>query len=450
MVGNMMYSVFGPRIQVTPLKSIAEDALSAVNSILDWCGEACVTVLNAGLNIFQIFVENAYTVLTSDLGEKGVFSSFWGGIGVLIDVFIQISATLMVLLFLVGMANDAISNRHEMELFSVVKDFLKLSIAVVLVEYSKKIVLGIFNAGVILAKYSFQLVTGKDIATIDLKVDGALASNISTSIGGLKGLFLFLLFLIGTIILIGTGLMICLEVYQRIFKLFLLIPFSALSFSFFAIGNGNPGNEVFHGYVKNIISTSLEAVVISVCLGFMLILMAGVGKPDTTMDSLFPSEFSEVGDYTITVKNNDDYMVLTGLNDLVIQASQVSRSSLKHFQVMFDQLFKTDVLKNTSGGFRKEMYSLNLVGFLRNSDGKWVKDIDWDDYWYSAGWKDGSVGDILDGNARDYEKPYEFVFFKPIDFKRTLFVLLQFLFPCILGIGAIKQSPQIAGMVMGK
>ena len=84
----MMYSVFGPRIQVTPLKSIAEDALSAVNSILDWCGEACVTVLNAGLSIFQIFVENAYTVLTSDLGEKGVFSSFWGGIGVLIDVFI--------------------------------------------------------------------------------------------------------------------------------------------------------------------------------------------------------------------------------------------------------------------------------------------------------------------------------------------------------------------------
>ncbi len=459
-----------------PLKSIGEDALEAVNSILTWCGSACVSVLSAGINIFRIFVENAYTVLTSDLGQDGAFKTFWGGVGALIDVFIQIAATLMVLLFLIGMANDAMSNRHEMELFSVVKDFFKLSVAVILVEYSKKIVLGIFNAGIILSRYSFQLVTGKDFASIDLKMDDAISANIEYSVGGLKGLFLFILFLIGTVILIGTGLMIALEVYQRIFKLFLLIPFSAISFSFFAIGNGTPGNEVFHGYVKNVFATSIEAVVISVCIGFMFILMSGVGKAGSTVNTLFPSDINSKGEVSIEVTNNAEMGFLANIKNkdivgkvLLYKDWDTYMNDAGIWKVPYDDNFKNQFTEEVKSALLIEMY----MGVVMDSNGNYLTSSIIAEkgsdvlgilaaspemqgvflYTYDPSNESilsSTVVSAVSYSPEEYSKPLYVVYYKPLDFKGTLFILLQYLFPCILGLGAIKQAPQIAGMIVGK
>ena len=486
----IQYSISAIRHQ--PLMSIGEDAIKAVNSILTWCGKACVAVLDTGISIFKTFVQSAYTVLTTDLNNAD-FSTFWGAVGVIVDVFVQIAATLMVLLFLIGMANDALSNRHEMEIFSIVKDFLKLSIAVVLVEYSKKIVLGIFNAGIVIAKYSFKVTTGSDIADINLSMDDSISAVIKSSVVGLKGLFLFVLFLIGTVILIGTGLMIALEVYQRLFKLFLLIPFSAISFSFFAIGNGTPGNEVFHGYVKNIFSTAIEAVVISICIGFMLLLIKDVGKEGSTMEKLFPSGFKDVNaGYSLEINTGADFNFTVSLNH---SSRSFSSNIVKD---LFDELSEEEQIElikavswsptdnnaslltnasiymdyeNTSKGFKdsfnqvSDMYARILYGDMvpvyKRSDGT-ILDFDDEDindlinitssleassiFSNKMDKIPSALGNIISENGGTLYLTY----YKKIDFKQALFLLIQYVFPCILGLGAIKQAPQIANMVVGK
>ncbi len=487
----IQYSIseIGHLLPRQPQMSIGEDAIKAVNSILTWCGKACVAVLDTGISIFKIFVQSAYTVLTTDL-DNADFSTFWGAVGVIVDVFVQIAATLMVLLFLIGMANDALSNRHEMEIFSIVKDFLKLSIAVVLVEYSKKIVLGIFNAGIVIAKYSFKVTTGSDIADVNLSMNDSISAVIKSSVVGLKGLFLFVLFLIGTVILIGTGLMIALEVYQRLFKLFLLIPFSAISFSFFAIGNGTPGNEVFHGYVKNIFSTAIEAVVISICIGFMLLLIQGVGNKGSTIEKLFPCNVTEC--YTLEINTGADFNFTVSLNH---SSRSFSSNIVKD---LFDELSEEEQIElikavswsptdnnaslltnasiyldyeNTSKGFKdsfnqvSDMYARILYGdmvpvYKRN--GGTILDFDDEDindlinitssleassiFSNKMDKIPSALGNIISENGGTLYLTY----YKKIDFKQALFLLIQYVFPCILGLGAIKQAPQIANMVVGK
>ena len=108
---------------------------------------------------------------------------------------------------------------------------------------------------------------------------------------------------LASIVIVMCGVMITMEIYQRIFKIYILIPFSTLSYSTFVMGNRS-GGEVFSGYLKSIIQVALEAMVIMLAISFTYRLC----NNSAVMQKLFPAKFN---DYAVVAATSyDDYIVL--------------------------------------------------------------------------------------------------------------------------------------------
>lgn len=195
-----------------------QDGFDFIKDFLANTGKYCVQVLNGGLGIFQSFVNSAVEVLTKDADDP-MFVDFWSVINRVSSVLCVIASTVLVMLFLINMCTEAWDTRHDMDLFSVVKQLVKMMVAVVLVNNALRIVTAIFTMGARVA----QLITLRELDQ-QLEISGPNRRLIELGVSGMNGMLIFVVYIIAALVVIATGIIITLEIYQRIFKMYVLIP----------------------------------------------------------------------------------------------------------------------------------------------------------------------------------------------------------------------------------
>ena len=376
-----------------------QDGFDFIRDFLDNTGKYCVKGLNGALSIFQSFVNSAMDILTRDANDP-MFQDFWSVINRVSSVLCVIASTVLVMLFLINMCTEAWDTRHDMDLFSVVKQLVKMMVAVILVNNALRIVTSIFTMGARLA----QLITLREFGQ-RLTISGANRRLLELGVSGMNGLLIFIVYIIGSLIVIATGIMITLEIYQRVFKMYVLIPFSTISFTTFVMGDGNRGNDVFHGYLKSILSTAAEAVVMMMCVSFCYTLI----QSGQTMNDMMDLGTVE---YNITCQSNEDVIAIiaTGLGN-------------------YDALYDDDVSASVVTQVEQIMEDGDSLGrVLVNGE-------------------EHSIFKVFGGRI---DMPCVVTVYQECDRKAALLVALTVVFPCVLCAGAIKQAGHYSSMIFGR
>lgn len=249
-----------------------------------------------------------------------------------------------------------------------------------------------------------QIVTLRDLDQ-ELRVSGANSRLINLGVSGMNGLLIFIVYIIGSLVVIATGIIITLEIYQRIFKMYVLIPFSTISFSTFVMGDGNRGNEVFHGYLKTIIVTAAEAVVIMMCVSFCYSLI----NSGQTMNELV--DLGQV-EYTVTCNNEMDVLAVIGCHE-----------------GNYQPFYEDGVSENVTSTMESMIDAGDAKGRLLVN-----------------GEEHGLVK-LLGGRV---PFPCVITICQACDWKVALMVALTVIFPCVLCAGAVKQASHYSGMIFGR
>lgn len=389
-------------------------ALSTVGDMFSNAGEWCVKIINAAYTAFVNLVFSALSILSEDIDSE-MFADFWAVVLPVNKVICVIASTLMVLLFVYNLATDAWQVRQDVDVFDIAKSVIKLGFAVVLVNNSLQIVKAIFKTGGILAGMFIPNAYRPDGGRA---IDGAAATLIETGVSGVKGFIVFFIFLIAALLLIACAVMITLEIYERIFRIYILIPFASLSFSTFVLGDGNRGNEIFHGYLRSVITTSLEALIIVICISFTSSLISS-GK---TLEKLLPA-LDEESVKELTCTGKEDFMLLYMS---VIEGHYFFDDEIK--DEISSELY--DFLYGENGYYASEQkYARMSVG------GKMVDNI------YSFG---------ITGKYTGLVKQYSVILYPEFGWLNIIMTLLKVLFPCVLCAGAVKKVSSYSGTIMGR
>lgn len=400
----------------------ADEIYYTINHLFDNTGVWCVKVGNAALGVFDKLTNSATDILTAD-SDASIFSDFWDVVNPVSRVFCIIASTLMVLFFMSSLISEAWESRHEFEMFGFFKILLKLIVCVVIVNNAIPIVKGIFSAGARMA----QIVALRGGVSDPLKISSASSNYIAFGISGFSGLFVFLVYLIGSIVVISSAVIITLEIYQRVFKIYILIPFSCFSFSTFVLSNNGHGNEVFHGYLKSIIQTSLEAVVIILALCFCSTLI----RNDNTMNHLF-NGYDQTDSISITVNTQEEYRFAKHYCNIKRWAGNNEKAQ----EIMEDGWaghLGEGLLYNSSdisNDFRNQVYS-TFSGDLSHYE------VD-------------KIGRLTDDGNLDISYPSTYSLIPEVSWLDAFMILLQFVFPCILCAGAVKAADRYSGIIVGK
>lgn len=386
--------------------------VSTLSDIFSNAGRWCVDIINAAYNAFINLVFSALSILSEDIDSE-VFSDFWSVIVQVNKVFCTIASTLMVLLFVYNFATDAWQMRHDVDAFDIIKSVGKLSFAVILVNNSLQIVKAIFNMGAVIAGVFIPT----DKIGTETAIAGPEAKLIENGVSGVLGFIIFFLFFLAALAILFSAVQITLEIYERIFRIYILIPFSAISFSTFVLGDGNRGNDIFHGYLRSIIATAMEAVIIVLCISFTGMLV-GSGK---TLDKIFPA-IKEENIKEITCKGGD-YADTYAVYLSVIEGQYLPEDAVKDdiSPEVYDFLYG-------EGGY----WSASQKYAKMSIDGKFV----------------GNIG--LPINNRGADTEYYVVLYPEFGWKNVIMVLLKVLFPCLLCAGSVKKVSSFSGMILGR
>ncbi len=301
--------------------SISENAGEVIRIIKDFfndMGGSCAELLSSALGLYKKMLLSAVSLLSKDyqgtsqtisysgtptitIYDRGDFSGFWTVINNVSNIFAAIATTLITLLFLISLVNDSWDNRHELDFASFFKSFAKFFAAVVLVNNATKIVSTLFTLS---SKVAALVCSTNNLNDLDVSLSVVDETLIKNGVSGPKGLIISILFLIVFLVIVASGITVMLEVYQRMFKIFVLIPFSAISFSTFTMSDSHRGAEVFHGYVKSIVSTAIESVIIMVFIAFSLTLINGDG-----LNAVFTTD-TDIMYETYTCSTQNDVLYL--------------------------------------------------------------------------------------------------------------------------------------------
>lgn len=402
------------------------DSISAVTNFFANIGASCVDITNGALEVFSKIVFSSADVLTKDIHEDE-FSDFWTVVDSVGSVLGIIASTLMVLLFLINMCTDTWDSRHDLELFGVIKKCAKMIAAIVLVNNAVPIVTTIFQLGAKLAKIVMFGTDSQGVVYNKLKLATDQSAYIEYGVSGFKGFLMFLVFLISAIAIIASGVMIAVEIYTRIFKIFILIPFSTVSFTTFVMGDGNRGNEVFHGYLKSILSTAIEALIIMVCLNFTYSLLTG-----DTMQKLIPATKTEASE-SMTVNGAELAYLLVSISG----DTSTANSILKEQKDNISQSVKD--LVNGKGRDK----AVTKYGCVVTSDGDVLEASDDLFSLFTDLAKTISSDDLK-------EQTVSIKLYPAFTWSGVFFTILQFLFPIFLCTGGVKKVEQFSAYILGR
>ena len=409
--------------------SIGSSIVDGIDSLLADTGEWASSILDAGAKVYNRFVDVAYALVTKDIHD-GTFADFWKVIDTVTGVFVAVASVLLVLMFLYTLVQTSLAPQHEVDIKSIVIDFIKMLLCNLLITQAVNIVSAIFTFGTKLASAAVGGVAGQGIKVTDPErgLDEAVKTGMRNGVGGISGLLVVILALIGAVVMIGSALMIVLEIYKRFFRVFVLIPFASISFTTSVMGDGH-GNEVFKGYLKSIIATALEAVIISMCLAFCAVLtIPPEGEAQSSfMGSLFSFVSKDTGVKTMEINNYEE------LENFVQYAYARERSS-------FSDVAGTVGWISNDWGLAKlgdfDYYRVEYINGFKKADNT-----------NQSNPVDELLGAVSEKVVPAY--PVRVIVGKRLSLGAGLILVLQTIFPMVLTAGAIKEAPGYASKVMG-
>lgn len=433
-------------------QSMTGDATSAIADLLNKMGYYCVEWINAGLEVFRKLTWSAKDLLTFNTSDS-TFGSFNSIISKVSGVLTIIASSLLVLFFLTSLASDAWDSRHDMDIWGLVKDIVRLIISVVVVNNALYFTKLIFNAGAGLAALVASLGVDGD-GSQSMKLSETASRYLMYGGSGIRGLFLLVVYVLGSIVIVVCGVMVTMEIYQRVFKIYILIPFSTLSYSTFVMGNRS-GGEVFSGYIKSICQVALEAMVIMLAICFTYRLCSN----SSAMQKLFPSSFE---DYAIVAASSyDDYVALnTFVSEYTIKydegtGSNGFRDYMQEYNNSAQKLKNSDKewLKVLGSKFNIENVNENLLAsldkmktapavILYNTEKGGMQQTIQAATFFKYQVKYGEPGESL--------ITYYFYMYPEVSIKDALMLLVQVLFPCMMCIGTVKAAGTYTAMAVGK
>lgn len=445
----------------TPVLDTVDTVTSTISDVLSNLGRYCVEWVDGALSVFRKLTWSAKDLLTFKTTDS-TFSSFNTVINNVSGVLTIIASSLLVLFFLTSLASDAWDSRHDMDVWGLVKDIAKLIISVVVVNNALYLTRLIFNAGSGLASVVAALGVGGD-GSDTVKLSSVAARYLTYGVSGIRGVFLLVVYVLGSIVIVMCGVMITMEIYQRIFKIYILIPFSTLSYSTFVMGNRS-GGEVFSGYLKSIIQVALEAMVIMLAISFTYRLC----NNSAVMQKLFPAKFADYA--VVSASNYDDYVVLnefmsydikydesTGSNGFIDYMTQYynnaqrlseglrENGSSTMFGSMWRKVLGADFnISNVNGDLLASLDKLKVAPavILYNTDTNSVQQTVQAATMFANQVKNGTPGETF--------RTYYFYMYPGASIKDALMLLVQVLFPCMLCVGAVKAAGTYSGMAVGK
>lgn len=413
------------------LEILKNSIVGQLNTIFEWCGRASCNVLVASIKMYNMLVTSATEILSWKEAE-GVLAPIKDSVSIVTKIIAAVSTLIMAILFLSALAGDVWAEQKQIDPWCVIKDFVKLAIAIVIVNFADKIVYGIFSFGGLLA----QAVTLKSGGFKGVYINSEIKDSILYGTPGLRGLIMFILFLFVALIIIACAVIITVEIYQRLFKIYILIPFSTVSFSTFVMGHMK-GREIFEGYLKNLIALSIEAVIIMLAINFSIIFINS-----EIIDNALAKFITEKDAVTVDCNSGYDVLAL----DYAIHGDVKSYTSI----VVFAEA-------------KKKPLSDDTINFIKNNvvkgdDDGWAY-LTVDGEYYKADIVDLSVvgiaskifnGKIWDFFKKDDTKPKNVVVHPALSWMKMFAVVLKIVFPIILCTATVKEANRLSNMVLGR
>ena len=402
------------------LSSIGEKIIDAVNKLLADTGRWAKSILDAGTHIYNKFVDLAYSIVTKDINDES-FKDFWRVIDKINTVVVSVASVILVMMFLYTLIQSTIAPKQEVDVKALVMEFVKLLFCNFLITQAVNVVSGIFVFGTRLAKLA---VSANDFNVTDSErgVSKAVAFPMENGVSGISGLLIVILSIIGAIIMVGCALIIMLEIYKRFFRIFVLIPFASISFSTSVMSDGH-GNEIFKGYLKNIIATSFESVIIVLCLVFCTSLTVpkdGDMEQSAFMESLFSFSNEDLNIKTMELNSDEEVDKFTSYAFAMCFSKGEERSALASMYG-FDELGEFD------------MYSIECIsGYQENNTTS-----------------DNNLINKVNETFLKPAFPVRVITCKKVSLGGGLILILQAVFPMILTACAVKEAPMYASKVLG-
>ncbi|MGN0141696.1 MAG: hypothetical protein ACI4AD_05665 [Roseburia sp.] len=182
-------------------------------------------------------------------------------------VFTGTAAVLVVIFFLIGFCSESLDVKQELRFESIIRMFLKISIAEFFTVNSLKIVKKLFSLGT----GFISALSGKGITfsySMPADVSEILNEPGNNGISGWSGLILAIVAIILAVVFMlitaGCGMMILYEAFSRFFKILLLVPYGTLANSTLA-GNHTLSHSAV-SFWKYALCTIMEAVTMYMAL----------------------------------------------------------------------------------------------------------------------------------------------------------------------------------------
>ena len=416
------------------LSGVIDDIGDKIDAALRNTGEWAASVLDKGTQIYNRFIGVGYEAITKDI-DSGDFSSFWTVVNNANRIMISIASTVMVFLFLYNIITDALEVSKEVNLWGTVKQLVKLIICNFIVANSLVIVKSILKAGTIIAVAMTGNVSelGVNIYDNDEGLNEDIKNGLITRVHGLSGLITTIVAVLGAIVMIACAIMIIFEVYKRFFKIFVLMPFASLSFSTFVMGDGNRGNEMFRGYIKNTLVISAEAIIIVLCMAFTAVL--------TKDDGGFISSLFKIDGDPVVLKCELDS------SDEAELFNSLFSSNRKGFSISKEQvLSKFNDGENVYSILTSSEYDSYTVSGTVDLEGVTTSSGLINSF-SDGNWMEGMISEMFSNNIYNY--PVYVTSYKEISLGVSLIYILWACFPMILCAGAVKESGILAQKAFG-
>lgn len=419
---------------------------TTVSDIFNNLGMYCVQWANGALRVFRQLTWSAKDMLTFST-EDSTFSEFSMVVNRVSSVLTTIASSLLVLFFLSSIASDAWDTRHDLDIWSFTKDLVKLIVSVVIINNALLLTKQIFNSGAALAQLvSFSGGTAQDLG-MSMKLNDTKTMYLVNGVTGIRGVFILIAYVLGAIVITVCGVIITIEIYQRILKIYVLIPGSTLAFSTFVIGNGKSGGEVFSGYIKSICQVALEGFVIMLAICFTYSLCSN----SKVMEKLFPAD---VTDYTtVSASCADDYVALSSfLFDYNIKYDE--RTGSNGFKSYLKNkgdgdLFATgnNIVKFNYGNVNRDL--LDKLDGMEQAPAvlMYSQSMTSEQQPIKAAMISNAVKNFDSGTSL---RTYYYYLYPEVSVKDALMLLVQIIFPCMLCVGGTKAAEKYSGMMVGK
>ena len=235
--------------------------------------DSIVESLCSVLKNFLLFILGIYNNLTGKaVGMLGENPASWNKDGWKFAenvnaVFLGVAAALVVIFFLIGFCSESVDVRQELRMESILRMFLKLSIA----EYFTVNSITIVKKSFVIATGFIDKISKKGMSfefEIPEEINAILEDPVNHSMSGWGGvcwaLLLFILTLVFLLVAYGCGMMILYEAFVRFFKILMLVPYGTLANSTLA-GNHTLAHSAV-SFWKYALGTILEAVTMYMAL----------------------------------------------------------------------------------------------------------------------------------------------------------------------------------------